>query len=276
MFVGSNAIDRAAFAHWLGTGRHESFKGANLGIDDLHKLGLEPGQRVAVDGSVYRAVRARGAITGEGYILKSYFGAATRTGTVQATFSKTQIVTQETFVKGQFQTPKRRGRVFIDSGTGIGQLREILKNDTTTLTVAQKTHGLPQIAASSNPDALGTITDGTSTYSIVCDWEVEMTSGVTDLVGGVALGAVTDGNFTIIVEESPHVLFMVDGNDAGKTAAAAGALIVPSATAGVANPHTEAGITALEASRFFGQLYDIYTGAAALRHGRLFSRFAIG
>lgn len=268
-FVGSNAVHKAAFAEWMATGRKDAFKSANLSADDLLKLGLQVGQRFPYKGHVYRAVRARGAVTGEGYLLKQFGRDASREGTAQATHSRLQIVTQETFTKGDLVG----ARVFIDSGTGIGALREIIENNTNTVVFAQKIPGLPQVAATDSPDALAAVTDGTSTYSIVADWEVVHTSAATSKVVAVALGAVDSGNYTIVMEQGPHALIRCDGDNAGR-GLVADAFIVPSATAGVAEGATEAGITAADLAVAFATTYDAYTGSGAARHCRLLGRFA--
>src|SRR5687768_7196668 len=120
----SNFIKGNAFAEWLATGRQDAHKGANLSYSDITKLGLELGQYGYYDGAVYRAVRARGALTGEGYILKTYANAAGRIGTADAASTKAVLKTADTLVKGDIVG----GKVMIDGGTGTGQIRQVLAN----------------------------------------------------------------------------------------------------------------------------------------------------
>lgn len=269
----SQFIKGNAFAEWLSTGRKDAFKGANLSITDIAKLGLELGQYACYDGAIYRAVRARGALTGEGYILKQYANAAGRTGTATAASTKQRMVTADTLVKGDL----KGGRVWRPSGTGTTEgPRVILDNNdaagASTVDVSRRVAHLNR-AATSAADAFTTAPDGTSTYNLHCDWEVVETSGVGDYVIGAALGAVTDGNLTIIVVESPYAVIRCVGSTDALTALGT---LVPSATAGVAKGFTAAGETAAEARLSFGAPYDAYAGAAANRVCRLWGKFAIG
>jgi hypothetical protein len=264
---------RTAVAEWLKLGRKDMFTSVNLTSDKLKELGVELGQFFEVDNVLYRAVRARSTVTAKGYILKSYMNAAARTGTANVASTKAELVTADTFVKGDLDG----GYVWFDSGTDGGR-RRIISNGAeagaSKVKVAKKNQALRN-SAIEQADAFTNQPDGTSTYKIHCDWEVEQTSAATDLVTCVSLGAVTDGYLTIVAVEGPYVDIFIDGNDAGKNGVA-GAKVCPSATAGVAIPETQAGITAAEAATFFAQMYDAYTGAGAIRTCRLFSRFAIG
>jgi hypothetical protein len=268
----SHFIKGNAFAEWLATGRHDAHKGANLAPADIAKLGLELGQYGYYDGSVYRAVRARGALTGEGYILKTYANAAGRVGTADAASTKAIVQTADTLVKGDL----KGGKITIDGGTGLGQMRNIIDNNDTAgaslVTVAKRVASLNR-AAITGAQAFDTALDGTSTYNLHCDWEVVETSGVGDTVVGAALGAVTDGNLTIILVESPYAWIRCVGSTDALTALGT---LVPSATAGIAKGFTTAGETAAEARLSFGSPYAAYTGASAIRMCRLFGKFAIG
>ena len=269
----SSYIKGNAFAEWLSTGRNDAHKGANLSYSDITKLGLELGQFACYEGAIYRAVRARGALTGEGYILKTYANAAGRTGTATAASTKAVMVTADTLVKGDL----KGGRVWRPSGTGSTEApRNIVDNNdaagASTVTVAKRVSHLNR-AATTAADGFDTAPDGTSTYNLHCDWEVVETSGVGDTVVGAALGAVTDGNLTIILVESPYALIRCVGSTDALTALGT---LVPSATAGIAKGFTTAGETAAEARLSFGSPYDAYTGASALRVCRLFGKFAIG
>lgn len=270
--VGSGLVNKEAFAEWLNTGRKDSFKKANLTKDDLQKLGVEPGAYFPFKGHIYRAVQARGAITGEGYLLKNYFNAAAREGNVATPFPKDIITTDDTFVKGDLIG----GRVFIKAGTGVGQLRQILGNSdaagASTITVSKRNSSLNKSAAS-GPDALTTTLDATSDYSVVCEWEVVESAAATDFGVAVGLGAVTDGNYSIVGIAGPHFLLRAVGSTDALTA---GGVIVPSATAGTVKGQTAAGITAAEAARILGFSWDAYSGAADLRHCALFGNFAVG
>ena len=264
---------RTAVAEWLKIGRKDMFTSVNLTSDKLRELGVELGQFFDVDNTVYRAVRARGTVTAKGYILQSYMNAAGRTGTANAASTKALLQTADTFVKGDLDG----GFVWFPSGTDGGRRRIINNTDASgasKVRVAKENQSLRK-ADTSGADAFTNQPDGTSTYNVHCDWEVVQTTAVTDLVTAVSLGAVTDGYLTIVAVEGPYVDIFLDGNDAGK-GVVAGGKIAPSATAGVGIGVTEAGITAPEASVWFAQAYDAYTGAGLARTCRLFNRFAIG
>lgn len=277
------ALYRRAFSRALGEGAYEAFKSLNVSDSDFNELmkkssglgGLRRGQSFhdEITGNRYRIVRARGAITGEGYLLKQYFGAAGRVGNLTAASTRAVLTTDDSFTARELAG----GYVFINAGTGIGELRPIQDNDGTagasTITVVPA--GKPPYPGSTVadwPDNFTALPDATSDYVSFLPWEVVETSGVGDYVVGAALGAVTSGNWTIVLEEGYGLLRVVGSTDA----LTAGGPIVPSATAGIGKGFTTAGETAAEARLAFGQSLVAYSGASAVWFGRLFGKYRIG
>lgn len=261
------AIYRRPFAGWLGEGAFQAFKNLDVLDANFAQLGLEPGGRFEYKGGAFRIVRARGALTNGG-ILKMFLGNAQRQGTLSANSTAAIVESGQTFVKGDLVG----GNLFIKSGTGVGQLREVLANDaaaaTSHATVAKYDSALGK-AAISTPDAFSPAPDNTSGYSVVCGWEVVETSAVTDYVVAVSLGIVTSGNWTI-VQEAGYALVKAIGSTDAITQQGP---LVPSATGGTAKGFTTAGETVAEARLSFGIGLDAYSGAADLRHSLLWGRF---
>lgn len=280
--AGAMALYRTSVNRALGDGTWEAFKGLDVTNSDFLELqktrtalgGLRKGQSFTdeITGNRYRIVRARGTITGEGYILKQYIGAAGRVGNLTGASTKAVQVTDDTFVAHDLVD----GYEFINAGTAVGELRTILENDDTagasTITVAAKRRVYPGETVADSPDNFVALPDATSDYVAFCPWEVVQTSAVTDYVVACALGAVTDGNWTIVLEQGYGLIRVVGSTDA----LTAGGPIVPSATAGIGKGFTTAGETAAEARLAFGQSIVAYSGASAVWFGRIFGRFAIG
>lgn len=276
------AILRRAMSKGLGEGAWQAFKGLDVTDADFQELlksrqlgGLRRGQSFhdEITGNRYRIVRARSAVTGEGYLLKQYGGNAARIGGLTANSKKASIETNDTFVAHELAG----GLTFISAGTGIGQLRTIIDNDDTaaaskiTIGVKDTSYKGSQTAEDS-VEALTTQPDGTSSYEAFCPWEVEQQTAVGDRVVSWALGAVTSGNWTIVLEQG-YGLFRAVGSVDAITRFGA---LVPSATSGIAKGPTTAGMTALEASLVFGEGLSPYSGASAVWFGRNFGRFAVG
>jgi len=279
--AGAMALYRAGINRALGEGAYEAFKGLNVTDADFmeltksNKLGGLRRMQSFVDemtGNSYRIVRARGAITGEGYLLKQYFGAAGRVGNLTAASTKAVITTDDTFVAHDLAG----GLVFLNAGTGVGELRPIEDNDDTTslstITVARKRGTYPGETVADSPDNFVALPDATTDYVSFVPWEVVETSGVGDYVVAWALGAVTSGNWTIVLEQGYGLVRAVGSTDA----LTAGGPLVPSGTAGIAKGFTTAGETAAEARLAFGQALAAYSGASAVWFGHLFGRFRIG
>lgn len=280
--AGAMALYRTAVNRALGDGAWEAFKGLNVTDSDMSELinskklgGLGRGQSFTdeVTGNRYRIVRARGTITDEGYLLKQYFGAAGRVGNLVAASTKAVITTDDSFTAHDLA----RGLVFLNAGTGVGELRPIMDNDGTvsasTITVVPAGKPpYPGAAVADWPDNFVALPDATTDYVSFVPWEVVHTSGVTDYTVAWALGAVTDGNWTIVLERGYGIFRGVGSTDAFT----AGGPIVPSATAGVAKGFTTAGELAAEARLSCGMSLVAYSGASAPWFGKLHGKFLIG
>ena len=259
----------ASLSRALGRGLWEAFQGLNVTNANFIELintrtygGLRRGQSFVDQdlGNKFRLVRARGALTGVGYIVKSYLGAAGRVGNLTAASTKAVLTTDDTFVEHDLAG----GLVYLNAGTGIGQMRPIMDNSdaagASTITLAVKDRSYPGAhTAVDSPDALATAPDATTDYLVVCPWEVVETSAVTDYVVGVALGAVTDGNWTIILEEG-YGLVRVAG-DTDPSVLDEG--IMPSAAAGTAKGYTTAATTIDEPARTFARALAAKATAAS-------------
>jgi len=271
------AIYRRMFASWMGEGKAGSLRNLNFTEADAKRLGIRVGDSYecripGVRGVrsqyafIVRAFRARGTIT-DGQILMPYAAAAARTANAVTPFPKDVITTDGAFTVDDL----RETIVEVVAGTGIGQVRGVFDNTATKLSVAARDGSL-RIAAADTPDALTTALDATSDVSVFDPREAVATAAATDLVTGVALGAVTSGNVSLYCERG-LALVKVKGDTGGKAGTSLG-LLVPSGVAGEALPDTDAGITAAEAATFFGALVHAYTGASALRLALIFGRFS--
>jgi hypothetical protein len=259
----------ASVSRALGKGAWEAFSSLNVTNSDFIELsksnklgGLRRGQSLIdeITGNRYRIVRARGAITGLGYIVKNYLGAAGRLGNLTAASTKAVLTTDDTFVAHDLAG----GYVFLNAGTGLEQLRPIIDNDDTsgasTITLATKDRSFPgSHTAVDSADALATAPDATTDYLTVLPWEIVETSAVTDYVVGVALGAVTDGNWTIVLDEGYGLVRAAGDTDALVLDEG----IVPSAAAGTAKGLTTAGTLADEAHRVFARALAAKATAAS-------------
>jgi hypothetical protein len=192
-------------------------------------------------------------------------GNAARLGAANAASTKEQLVSADTYVRGELDG----GQVWFPSGTNAGS-RRILKNTdeagASKVRVApDKVHHL-RMDGTKAADAFTVAPDGTSNYHIHCGWEVVQATAITDVVTAVSLGAVTDGGLTIVAVEGEYVDIFCKGDVDALTA---GGLVMQSSTSGVSKGQTGAGLTAVEAARWYAQSYDAYTGAGALRVCRL-------
>jgi hypothetical protein len=265
-----SALYRRIASKALGEGLAAAFASLDIADSKFYQLGMNPGDRGTdpIHGVTIRAVRARGAaIAAAGTTLKRYIGGTGRTGTLSAA-TKAVLTTPSTFADNDI------GGAFIQTtgGTGPNQFRSVLEFDSAalaTITVAKRDreYDLADIASA---DALAVLPDNTTTFSIYAPWEVTPCTAVTDLVSAVSLGAVTQDNWTLVVEKGPVPTLTVGSTDA----AVAGRGAFPSATLGTCKGATAAGVTAAEALVQFGVFIDAYSGAAALRLVDLLGRFA--
>lgn len=269
-------IHREAFNRALGTGLADSFRSVDITDANFSQLGISKGQRFPyiIPGTgtefVLRAVRARGALL-EGSLVKRYVGAAGRIGNLTAASDKAIVVTDDTFVANDLAG----GIFFITAGTGANQRQRFIRKNSaaagaSTITVAEREGLYPNTTDEDAADALDTAPDGTSDYSVYCDWEVVASAAATDFVVGVSLGVATSGNWTLILETGICLCLQVGSTDA----VTAGGALVPSATAGTAKGPLTAGLTATEAMVAFGEALSAYAGASALRECYLFGKFA--
>jgi hypothetical protein len=258
----------ASVSRALGRALYAQFQSLNITNDNFMELaksstfgGLRRGQSFVDQntGNRFRLLRARGAITGVGYILKSYLGAAGRVGNLTAASTKAVVTTDDSFTANELAD----GWYFQNAGTGIGDLRPIIDNDGTagasTITLAQRDFTYPGSVATDSPDALATTPDATTDYITVLPWEVVETSGVGDYVVAVALGAVDSGNWTIAQDFGYGLVRAAGDTDALVLDEG----IVPSATAGTAKGLTTAGTGADEPHRVFARALAAKATAAS-------------
>ena len=256
------AIQRLPFNLHFGEGQDESYQAIDMSKADFenNKFGLAAGALYYDDiaNIVVQAVRARSALVAGG-LVKSFIGDAARTGNISAYTSPT-ATTDDTFVKDDLIG----GYVEVIAGTGVNQVRRILSNTggaNATFTVAKKDTLIPGSTAGGSPNTFGTALDATSDYNTFCPWEVAASGAVADQVRGVALGAVTSGNYTLVAVKGVVQVLSVGSTDA----LIAGEIIVPSATASTAKGRTAAGLAAADAAAKFGYALAAYAGAAAVR-----------
>lgn len=259
----------ASLSRALGRGLFEAFQGLNVSNTDFVELinkskfgGLRRGQSFIDQktGNRFRLVRARGAITGLGYIVKNYLGAAGRVGNLTAASTKAVLTTDDSFTEHDLAG----GYVFLNAGTGLEQLRPIFDNDGTagasTITLAYKDRSFPgSHTAVDSADALATAPDATTDYLTVLPWEIVETSAVTDYVVGVALGAVTSGNWTIVQDFGYGLVRAAGDTDALVLDEG----IVPSAAAGTAKGLTTAATDVDEPHRVFARALAAKATAAS-------------
>lgn len=251
---------------FAGEGESDLFSGYSVATADrLQRAGLQPGDFFRFREGVFTlAYNRTGSALAVGDAVKSYQQAAARLATVTA---GTRAVI--TCGAASFDVPSSSGDpgligkfVFIITGTGIGQVRRILDNDATTITVSKYMPSM-QLAATdaSNPNAFTTAPANGDTISIVGFDEVTKTAAAGERVHGVSLGAWADKALGIFQVAGPCLAKVVGSTDA---ATALGPL-VSSSTAGVLKGPTTAGETAAEARLACGVSFDAYAGATALR-----------
>lgn len=270
MSTPSIAHYREAFNLALGVGPQNPFSVSSLDVADADflKLGGQKGKRWEYKGNTFRIVRVRGTGVVAGTALSRYIGNAARTGTFSAS-TKAVSTTADTFTESEVID----ALIITTGGTGPNQVRRIKEHDASanaTVTIAEPDYAHRSYEAIASPEAWTTLPDGTTTYSIYADWEVIPTAGATSVVIGVALATVTNGNWTIIIEDGPCQALVVGTTDA----TTAGGAVVPSSTAGVLKGPTAAGITAAEAWLVCGQAIQVNAGASALTEIVLSRRLA--
>lgn len=269
-------IHVAPWNPFAGEGEQDAFLNFDVqAVDRFLYAGLQPGDFFRFQEGIFQlAYNKNGSALAQGDIVKFSVTHATLTVTA-ATADLLTIggggMTADALV-GKF--------VFVKTGTGIGQLRRILENTTTTIRVARYYPSL-NLAAASAPDAFDTVPVNTDTVSVIGFDEVVKTAGITDVVQGVSRGAITDTRLGVIQVAGP-CLAKVDGTVANSGVTALG-LLVPSATAGVAKGvNTLAAVLAdvdlrvTETRLAFARAFDAHTGATGLRHIFLFGSQVIG
>ena len=253
----------------------DAFRAVDIAAADVfNKLGIEYGEKFPYENAIYQVVRAQETLA-KGDLVKLNIGTATRLGTVTNTVapSAAAIVSSFNLVTGDVTNPSKSvpSFLFITSGTGLGQRRRILNNTGSTsspanyLTVAERFDSL-NLAATSAPDAFTTVPANADGLSIIAPFEVIKTASVYDNVQGVAMGAATAGNWTVICVAGLALVKCVGSTDA----LVAYSPIVASATAGTAKGRMAVPGTATlamqEAGAAIGWAVDAYAGASALRH----------
>lgn len=273
--VQSIGIHQPAYYPAFGEGYEDAFRNVDVAVADIFlKLGLSIGDKFFYENAVYQVVRARATLA-KGDWVKLNYGGATRLGTVAAApaAAKNAIASSFNLAAAEVENPEKSipSWAFITSGTGIGQRRRIRKNTASTdtpanlITVAEPDYSLG-IAATAVGDAFGTTPATGDGLSLICPWEVIPTAAVYDLPQGVAMGAATSGNYTVICIAGLALAKCIGSTDA----LVAGVPIVISSTAGVAKGRigTPGNVTVAmqEGSSGIGWAVDAYSGANALRH----------
>lgn len=234
-------------------------------LDRLTRAGLSPGDFFRFREGVYMlAYNRSGSSTAVGNSVCSYQAAAARVATITSATAAIITCSGAAFdVPDSSGGPGLIGKLcYIKTGTGTGQVRRILDNTATTITVSKYMPSI-QLAAtdSSNPNALTTVPVNTDTLIVVGFDEIKKTTAVTDNVVGVAMAITTDGSLGIFQVGGPVMALVVGSTDATTVLGPVG----PSATAGTLKGPTAAGETAAEARLSCGVAFDAYAGAAALR-----------
>lgn len=271
------AIYRRAYSRAVGesSASLSPFQNIDMSNADFVRRGFAaPGERFAVPNTslVVRWVRARTTGIVQGSLIIAYAG---RTGTASAGSATALTAPAAT----QYLNADIAGALLnTTGGTGPNQTRDIQDSDeaaTSVLNVVPPDYTVYTLQ-SAMPEAFSPVIDATTTYGIYAPWEVGASSGVTDFVTGVALTSVTNGNWTLMVEEGPVPTLCVGSTD--PLVALQG--VVPSATAGTAKglyltaaTAADAVIQAKENGRIFGRPLFAYSGASALRLVDVYGRF---
>jgi hypothetical protein len=280
-------IHQPAYYPSFGEGFDDAFRNVDVAKADIFlKLGIQPGEKFVYENAIYGAFRNRtGSALAKGDWVKTFFGGATRLGTVGAAPAPTTAAFASSFnlVAGDVDTPDKSipSWLFITSGTGIGQRRRPLATiDSTSavtpnlITVALRSD-FQNVAATSAPDAFGTAPVAADGLSIICPWEVQKTASVYDLAQGVCMGTTSDGQYGVVCLAGLALAKCVGSTDA----LVAGQPIVISATAGVAKGRVavpgSATIAMQEAGAQVGYAIDAYSGATALRQVWVSGNFAL-
>lgn len=197
----------------------------------------------ATDGRRYKYVRFNEAAT-IGDCVSILTPDVTQTNLTAATATTSVTVTDAaTFTAARYDNARVQWYYCTNGNTGAGQIRKVISNTADALTIDA---------------APGTALDTTTDGVVVSPYSVELTDATTDQVCGVALTAVTAGNYSWMQVRGfcPLIQFAGDAN-----AAAAYQILLPSAAAGVATGRTAGGVTAAELEFGFG--YALYPYAVA-------------
>jgi hypothetical protein len=287
--VQSLGIHQPAFYPSFGEGFEDAFRNVDIAQGDIFlKLGLSMGDKFVYENAIYQVVRARATLA-KGDWVKLNYGGATRLGTVAAAPAASKAVIGSSFnlAAGEIENPEKSvpSFVFITSGTGIGQRRRIKRNTASTdtpanaITVADPDYSITAFqSAIAAPDAFGTLPVTGDGLSVICPWEVIPTASANDLAQGVAMGAATSGNFTVILVAGLGLAKCVGSTNA----LVSGAGIVISGTAATAKglyttnaAFTDSTIQAQESRSIVGYAIDAYSGASALRHVWVAGTYAV-
>ena len=258
-----DGIHASPYNPFAGEGESDLFASyAPATADRLTRAGISAGDYFRFrEGVFLLAYNRSGSSTAVGSAVTWYQAAS---GTITSATAAVITCSGASFpVPDASGTPGLVGKlVYIKTGTGTGQVRRILENTATTITVSKYMPSI-QLAAtdSTNPNALTTVPANGDTLIVVGFDDVKKTTAVTDNVSGVALAVTTDGSLGIFQVGGP-VLALVVGSTDATTALGP---VVPSATAGTLKGPTTAGETAAEARLSCGVAFDAYSGAAALR-----------
>lgn len=262
------------FNPYAGEGPQDLYASYSLaGGDMLLRAGFQPGDFFRYEEGIFMLAwnRSGGALA-KGDAVKLYLNDASRLATITSATNAVLTCSGASFDVPSSTSLGLKGKlVWIITGTGIGQVRRILDNTATTLTVARYYPSL-QLAATSAPEAFDTTPVNTDTLAVVGFDEVTKTAAATDNVQGVALGAVADDELAVIQVAGPALVKCVGSTDA----LTALGPVVPSGTAGVLKGFTTAGETAAEARLACGVSISAYSGATALRLIHLTGNRVIG
>lgn len=233
--------------------------------DRLTRAGLQPGDFFRFREGIFLVAWNRaGSATAKGDAVTAYINDASRLATLTAATNSVLTAAGAAFdVPNASGEPGLLGKlVFIITGTGTGQVRRILENTATTITVSKLIPSI-QLSATdtSNPNVFDTAPAINDTIAVIGFDEVKKTGAVTDNVTGVAMGVYADDALGIFCVAGPCLAKIVGSTDA----VTALGPIVPSATAGTFKGPTTAGETAAEARLSAGIAFSAYAGASALR-----------
>lgn len=277
MLVIKDGIGASPFNPFQNEGEQDLFANYSLATADIFlKAGLQPGDFFRYNEGIFQvAFNRSGSSTAKGNSMTVYWNDASRIATLTAGSTAALLVASGAAFDVSDGTPGTglNGKfVEVKTGTGTGQVRRILDNTATTITVSKPQFSLPGSTAATAPEAFDTTPVTNDTIAVFGFDELKKTTAATDMVQGVALGVVADDQLGVFQVAGPALALIVGSTDA----VTALGPIMPSGTAGVLKGFTTAGETAADARMACGIALSAYSGASGLRAVFLTGKNVIG